>query len=275
MERSQFTFYISFAKAAERIKKVADRCAFYDTIKDYALYGKEPDMDQLPDAVAVAFELVRPNLDSSKRKSEAGKSGGRSRKQTESKPEARGSKPEANESKPEARGSRKQGETESEKEREKEKEVEKEKEIENECLYKNILPPDGGSTKKQEPPAPTEKQEDPAALVLQDYLNRINPAASPASLDELRGFAQVLGAAVCQRAFDIALDEHKAQWSYIKAILRAKQQQGVRSLADWDRLEQQRQKVREPQHSLPPEEQDISWMAEVIRKRKGGGTCPE
>lgn len=273
MERSQFTFYISFAKAAERIKKVADRCAFYDTIKDYALYGKEPDMDQLPDAVAVAFELVRPNLDSSKRKSEAGKSGGRRRKQTES-------KPEANESKPEARGTCKRGETASEKEREKEKEVEKEvekeKEIENECLYKNILPPDGGSTKKQKPPAPAEKQEDPVALVLQDYLNRVNPAASPASLDELRGFAQVLGVAVCQRAFDIALDEHKAQWSYIKAILRAKQQQGVRSLADWERLEQQRQKAREPQHSLSPEEQDISWMAEAIRKRKGGGrTCPE
>ena len=76
MGRNQFTFYASFAKAAERIRKKADRCDFYDAVKDYAIYGKEPDLDVVSDTVAVAFELVRPTLDASKRKAESGKRGG-------------------------------------------------------------------------------------------------------------------------------------------------------------------------------------------------------
>ena len=87
MERGQFTFYASFAKAAERIRKKTDRCDFYDAVKDYAIYGKEPEWEALSDTVAVAFELVRPTLDASKRKAENGKRGGAA-----SKPEATGSK---------------------------------------------------------------------------------------------------------------------------------------------------------------------------------------
>lgn len=134
MERNQFTFYISFAKAAERIKKKSDRCDFYDIVKDYALYGKEPDLEKVADAVAVAFLLIQPNLDASKRKAESGKSGGVS-KQTASKPQANGKQTV---SKPQANGKR--GETASEKEGEKEVEGEKEgeRENENECY---ISPP--------------------------------------------------------------------------------------------------------------------------------------
>lgn len=112
MGRNQFTFYASFASALSRIKKKSDRADAYDAICNYALYGIEPDMDKLPDSAAIAFELIRPNLDSSKRKAENGKRGGES-KQT-------GSKTEAN---------RKQEQIESEKENEKESEIE----IENEC----------------------------------------------------------------------------------------------------------------------------------------------
>lgn len=125
MERNQFTFYRSFYEAIRRIRKDGDRAKAYDAICSYALYGTEPDMDKLPDAAAIAFDLIKPNLDASKRKAESGKRGG-SEKQT-------GSKPEANEkqiaSKPEA--SRNQEEAISEKE--KEKENKKEKEIENKC----------------------------------------------------------------------------------------------------------------------------------------------
>lgn len=132
MERSQFTFYESFARAVRRIKRPADRAKAYDAIVDYALYGKEPDMDALPDAVAIVLDLIRPTLDSSRRKAESGKAGGK-KKQSESgeKPEA---KPKQNESKPEAK--QKQGESAREKEGEIEKEVEGEKE--NECY---ISPP--------------------------------------------------------------------------------------------------------------------------------------
>lgn len=125
MERGQFTFYASFAKAAERIRKKADRCDFYDAVKDYAIYGKEPDLDVVSDTVAVAFELVRPTLDASKRKAESGKRGGTAikpeaqgskGKQTESKRKQSESKPEAERSKPKQTASEKEGEKENEKE---------------------------------------------------------------------------------------------------------------------------------------------------------------
>lgn len=84
--------------------------------------------------------------------------------------------------------------------------------------------------------------ESPAAKnVIGDYLNRINAAASQASLDELRGFVETVGPEVCKRAFDIALDNRKATWPYIRAILRDKARRGVKCLADWDALEGQRQ----------------------------------
>lgn len=134
MERTQFTFFASFAKAAERIRKKTDRCAFYDVVKDYALYGKEPDLEGLPDSVAVAFELVRPNIDASRRKAESGKNGGKS-KQAESKSEANRKQTEAK---------RKQGKYASKKESEKDKEGENEneKEKESECSPP-IVPSDG------------------------------------------------------------------------------------------------------------------------------------
>lgn len=74
------------------------------------------------------------------------------------------------------------------------------------------------------------------------YLDRVNPMASQASLEELAGFEATMGTAVCRRAIDIALDERKASWSYIRAILRDKQAKGVHSLADWDGLEAERGK---------------------------------
>lgn len=119
MQRTQFTFYESFFKAVSRIKKKADKADAYDMICAYALYQEEPDLDSASDAVAIAFELLRPVLDKAKERSESGKKGG--------------SKPEANAkqtgSKPEANG--KQGETASKKEKEIEVENEVEIEIDN------------------------------------------------------------------------------------------------------------------------------------------------
>lgn len=143
-ERGQFTFYRSFYDALMRIKKKNERVDAYDAVCLYALTGKEPDLDKVPDAVAVAFLLIKPNLDVSRRKAENGKRGGNSQRgetasSEEANPKQSGSKPEANDkqttSKPEARADGKQGETASEKENEKEgeKENEIEIEIENEC----------------------------------------------------------------------------------------------------------------------------------------------
>lgn len=116
MEREQFTFYQSFAKAISRIKSKAARCDAYDVIVNYALYGIEPDLDKVSDSAAMAFDLIKPNLDASRRKAENGKAGGQ-HKQTESKPQANG----------------KQTACKKENEKENKKEGKKEKEKENEC----------------------------------------------------------------------------------------------------------------------------------------------
>ena len=75
MNRSQFTFYESFSSALRRIRRKADRCDAYDAIVDYALYGTEPDMQKLSPPAAIAFDLIRPHLDASRRKALAGTKG--------------------------------------------------------------------------------------------------------------------------------------------------------------------------------------------------------
>lgn len=122
-ERKQFTFYLSIFKAIRKIKKKTDRADAYDAICAYALFGEEPDLEAMTDSVSIAFELIRPVLDASRRKSKSGKQGGSKPKQNESKPEANvkqtGIKPD---------------EIESKGEKEKEEEIEKEVEIEHECV---------------------------------------------------------------------------------------------------------------------------------------------
>ena len=118
MERKQFTFYESFASALSRIKSKAARCDAYDAICRYALYAEEPDIEGLPDAAAIAFDLIRPTLDTSKRRAESGNRGG-SVKQTPSE-ERKEAKPKQNVSKTEAKSKQ----TVREKEGEKEKEIE-------------------------------------------------------------------------------------------------------------------------------------------------------
>lgn len=210
----------------KRIKNKEDRAEAYDAIVNYALYGLEPDLDGLPDSAAIAFELIRPNLDASKRKAENGKLGGRS-KQTGSSADAAG----------------KQAQTASK------KEIGKEEEIENEC-YASPFPP------------PPKSNVNP---VLSDYLNRVNPSASPGSLDELKGFAEVMGPEVCRRAIDIALDSKKASWPYIRAILQDKQRRGVRCLADWDALGDH--KKPEAKQQISTQGTDHSWMKQYIEER--------
>lgn len=136
MQRTQFTFYESFFKAISRIKKKQDRAEAYDMICAYALYQIEPNLESVSDAVAIAFELLRPVLDKAKERAESGKKGGSKAevniKQTESKTETPA----------------KLGETPSEKE--KEKENENEVEIEKD----NISPPEiCGELPSSPPPA--------------------------------------------------------------------------------------------------------------------------
>ena len=130
--------------------------------------------------------------------------------------------------------------TRKEKEGEGEREEESEREGENDML--KILPPGGGNTKSPAAAAGVSPLSSAVAMVQADYLNRVNAAASPASLDELAGFVEAMGPDCCRRAFDIALDERITRWSYIRGILQDKRQRGVKCLADWDALDGQRRR---------------------------------
>lgn len=95
---SSMTFFESYHEA---IKRLPDdlRLKLYDAVLDYALNGIEPEFDDDPIAAGY-FRLMRPNIDQSQSKREAGQNGGKAeRKQNESRSEANtkqnGSKQEA------------------------------------------------------------------------------------------------------------------------------------------------------------------------------------
>ena len=100
MERNQFTFYASFFRSISRIKNKNARCAAYDAVCRYAITGEE--QEDLPDAAAIAFEIIKPTLDASRRKAESGSAGGRARV------EANGKQTEANPKQNEANGKQEQ-----------------------------------------------------------------------------------------------------------------------------------------------------------------------
>lgn len=201
MEREQFTFYRSFWEAMKALPK-KDQLPFVMAVCSYALDGESKPLTGAPYA---SFLLVKPVLDKASKRASNGKQGG--------------SKPKANRKQTESKTEANEKQTESQKEGEKEREKEKEVEVEVE-----------GDTPHIPPPPPD------CASVQNAYLDRINPCASQASLNALCEYARKMGPEVCLRAMDIALDEKKATWSYIRAILQDKQDRGVRCLEDWDAL---------------------------------------
>lgn len=72
MERAQFTFYRSYWEAIQNLPK-KDRLIAYEAVTDYALNGTPP---QLKGAAATAFILIKPTLDTARKRATAGKRGG-------------------------------------------------------------------------------------------------------------------------------------------------------------------------------------------------------
>ena len=72
MERKQFTFYRSYYEAISVLPE-KEQCAVMLAIAAYALDEVEPSLDGTAKAI---FSLVRPTLDSGRRKAEVGKQGG-------------------------------------------------------------------------------------------------------------------------------------------------------------------------------------------------------
>lgn len=174
--RTQFTFYESFYKAISRIKKKADRADAYDIICSYALFQEGPDLDSVSDAVAIAFELLRPVLDKAREKAENGKNGG--------------SKPKANakqsESKTEANAKVEQAVSKNE--------IEKEIEVEVEKEIDNIHPTDVCAELPSSPPPAAvlplvDGSDFPIAQETVDELSRLYPAVDvDQQLRNMRGW---------------------------------------------------------------------------------------
>ena len=128
--RNQFTFYRSYYDAIQALSK-RDQSSLILAVCAYAIYEEEP--KGLSNAAFTAFNLIKPTLDSGRRKAESGSRGGSvspSKSQANSKQNA--SKTEANhkQSASKTETKCKQGESAREKEKEKEYEIEIEAEVE-------------------------------------------------------------------------------------------------------------------------------------------------
>ena len=206
MKRKQFTFYRSFLDAIQALPK-KEQLPFVLALIVYALDG-----DELPlsGPAASAFCIVKPLLDSSRRKAESGSLGG---KQSSSKPQANTSKTEASGNK------RKQTElclSESDKqEKEQVKEQVKEQDKDED----------------EDPPTPL------AGDVVGVVEGRLGVSLSQRQKDALRDFADKMGEACILKALDAAQDAGRLNFGYIRGALENKQAQGVKSAEDWDKAE--------------------------------------
>ena len=83
VDRESFVFYRSFYEAAAQLKP-QEKAAVFTAICEYALNGREPQLEGAPMAI---FILIKPQLQANQRRYEAGKKGGRGRSKPELKPD--------------------------------------------------------------------------------------------------------------------------------------------------------------------------------------------
>lgn len=235
MQRKQFTFYRSFLEAIQALPK-KEQLPFALALIVYALDG-----DELPlsGSAASAFCIVKPILDNARRKAENGKAGG-------SKPKQNESKPKQNEANPGLLCGPYKQEKGQEKEQVKEQDKDKDK--------------DKDEDEDEDPPPPL-----PGGSVV-GFVQGVVGELSPRARGELEGFARDMGAECVRRALDAARDAGKPTWAYVRGVLRRKQTQGVRTAADWDRLEQQREYSRQGGDTVAGTPRDVQPSPERARK---------
>ena len=71
MKRKQFTFYNSFHETIQNFKSKSEKLQAYETLCDYALYGKAPDKEELKPSVTALFSMAQPVLDTARRRSKS------------------------------------------------------------------------------------------------------------------------------------------------------------------------------------------------------------
>ena len=111
---------------------------------------------------------------------------------------------------------------------------------------------------------------DPAlAKVMDFYMDHINPQPSPLAITEIQTFLEDLDANVLVHAMQIAVDENKRTWSYIKAILRRYRSSGLRTLQLVTASEQahEAQKGRQqPRGASQPARSSVDLLAQMVEE---------
>lgn len=86
---------------------------------------------------------------------------------------------------------------------------------------------------------------DDLSRVMNFFLDRINPMPSRICIDELTQFTKSLGADVVLHALNIAIDERKTAFSYIRGILSRYERDGIKTMDDVLRAEQEHDAKKE------------------------------
>jgi DnaD/phage-associated family protein len=111
---------------------------------------------------------------------------------------------------------------------------------------------------------PDDVSENPEiAAVMTRYMDKICASPSRGSIDELLAYVKNLSGAVVLHAIDIACDENKRSWSYIRAILRDYQAAGINTLDAVQLREAQRTENKEN-----PKRQTSNPFLELLAEEK-------
>ena len=220
MERNQFTFYASYLEAIEMIPDDLARLRAYEALTEYALRETLPDPTDMPVYAAIVFKLIRPTIDTGRRKAMAGHVGGQY---------VPGRAQESN-----AQANAKQNASEIEIE----KEIEKEVEVENE-----------GESPRAEGSSPASAPALPKQKVLSYYRRYINRNLPERQENMLLQYTQRLSEPVVINAMDEARSENKSSWCYVRAILDRYEREGLRSIEAVRQAEKQRQEQQQTRAS--------------------------
>lgn len=78
------------------------------------------------------------------------------------------------------------------------------------------------------------------SAVFTAYFDKIDGTMTDGIRDTLMLFIGTMGPECCIRAIDAAVEANKKSWNYVRRVLEAKRDQGVRNIADWDKKEAER-----------------------------------
>lgn len=108
--------------------------------------------------------------------------------------------------------------------------------------------------------------DDGLAKVMDFAFSRINPSLSQGAISDLKYFYELLGEEVTIHAMQVALDEKKTAWSYIRAILNRYRREGLDTLQKVMEAEEKRnvQKTGKVVQKEDPKPVDMDALKDLL-----------